>query len=423
MDIKIFNKYKIIPDDHNIYVLHAGRNKCFLADFFATQSVFLDIPSVDLSAEEPEGKKAIERYHRTLQKGSAFAHFHKFPDRLIAPPNDVEKYHPKLGLQDPNYKRMDGPAIAAVTELYYKAKTGDLVIVPGRGYQGNVLIGEIGPLVTTKNGKIKKTPVSEYHGVEIAHRPVKWLSTYKARVEFSPEFGKILGLPRKLVKLPESLKFEAYDYAYEEYVYNQGASIRIEVLPVGDQSKGIDPVKLRKATDLVVYLNALYNALGGNIDEFSRLSMSEAIDSEFYAMGPLTIEYEIHSPGDVIFRAHDFAKRLIFTSVLAALLSTGVSAEDLYSDTDVNISSESVWSEVEDCDIDVADSVRAALNFLGAEKWEALCDSHKSYSDSIEFNINTDVEVSTGSASEASTPVVAEEAKLNDHETQPSGEE
>ncbi len=394
MKIRIFSNHKIVPENHKVYVLHAGWKKKFYLDFLRHGAVFLDIPEMRL----PWDFELNDDLKKELQRSHALAKYYKYPESLDLPSENLDDYHPVLGLRSADFPSMDGQTLNAVKELYQKAKAGDLVIVPGWGLDQPVLIGELQAIGEVD---IPHVPVAFYKEKTIPARKVNWLNKSHSRHHFSIDFAKQLSNSRAMIRLPRSLTHEAYDYAYGDYSDDRNASISIEVVPtgMGEQgmdAQGIDALQLRSATDLALYFNSFFASISdGTVTDFLSLSISEAVRSRYYRASPVDIEYDIHSPGDVIIRTKNGARKMVFIGAMLSLIevasATGVQVP---SGDNLEVVVENKWAtNVDDCDLNIDEDVRTALNFLGAERWEELCREYLEFSDSIDFDSGTIVEI------------------------------
>ncbi|VUD66319.1 hypothetical protein TDB9533_03559 [Thalassocella blandensis] len=398
MDIRIINSQKLIPEGHRVFVLHAGRNKKFFKNFMFQNCVFFDLPELDLPTEFEVNDDLKSKLHMA----KAWAIYLDRYSNIDPPSRDPKDYDPKTGLEDEKYSRMDPQNIRAIQELYSDANAGDLVVCCGKGYNSPVLIGE---LLDYEVGAetVPKIAIESYGGREIPYRPVKWLSKNRTRFDFTFDFSQLLSNRSAMIRVPRSRLKEAYDYAYGEYSMADQASISLDVSPAnveGDidlSTIPVDPLQLRSATDLALYFNAFFNAIElDNVDEFLSLnSIGEAASSRFYKDDPLAVEYDIHSPGEVVFRMHNEIKA-IFIAAFLSLSSGPVSADvsvALESGEEFRIEIQNDWpTEAEDCYLGLSEKFRTALNFMNADTWERICRQRQEFSADLDFNSGTKVE-------------------------------
>ena len=120
MKIELQAPSKLITEDHQVFILHAGVGRKFIDDFIIQSKVFLDYPNIDLrpgfSVEDNEIKSL-------LHKGRSFADYYGSGRVKESPPEDIADYDPKFG-HESNKKVFDKKQITAVARLYGLAKKG-----------------------------------------------------------------------------------------------------------------------------------------------------------------------------------------------------------------------------------------------------------------------------------------------------------
>lgn len=398
---------KIISDDHRVFVLHAGKNKIFYDDFASYSRIFMDLPGLELKTNF----QLDDMTRRQIQRANAYAYFYRRGHGDV-PPADIEQYDPSLGLAESDYPQFNKRSFNSLELLYSDAVTGDLVVIPGRGYETPVLIGELLPL-DEQDGKIRPAFISKYEA-QAPSRKVKWLNRSQTRLGFSLEFVKALSNGQALIMLPNSLKKEAYDYAYGNYAVSDTSSIRIFVEPSGeDKQVSIDPLPLRHATDLVMYFNAIYNAIfdpetGGDIpDDLRNMAISQAVMSEYYKARPLAFEADLHSPGDVVYRAANNVKKLAVIGALIAICGCGSMA---YAELSSGIELVNTWNVTpDDCDLQISEEIRTIMNLMGAELFENACEARKLAGEALSIDTNT-----TASITPANAPALVADTNVTD---------
>lgn len=386
MEIEINSPSKTIPESNKVYILRPGKSGSFLSDFLSKNVVFLDLPKMEL----PPKFSLTDDLKRKIHMARAFSTYYRSSSiSLDIPPIDPAKYDPKKGLDDKRYTSSDGQTFKSVQTLYFEAKDGDIVICHSGGMDSPIYVGEI-------QGEYNqdKALITKYGEQEVPARKVKWLRKNRRKYDFSFELTQQLRNPRALFLLKQSLRQEIYDYAYGIYELAEEASITVRVSPPENPQDHIDPLALSSAQNLVLYLNAMHNALkNSELSAFNQLSFEAAIASDYYKVAPLSAEYEIHSPGSVIYRAQQGAKVGFIAAVLALTSYPNVAEAQEY---DVMVKNE--WNEVpSSCDVEVADSVKHILLHLNLDQWQRLCEERKKADAAIKFESSTTANVTDNS--------------------------
>lgn len=132
MPVVIDPELRILPHDHKIFVLHPGEGKRFYGDFIEMGVVFLDIPGISFDTP-PDIDDANLRNRLRMARRIGLWRRRGSPedDAPSRNPDDYTVSHPLA--EAPRFAR-------EVHELYSTAKAGDLIIIPGKGYNTTVFL-------------------------------------------------------------------------------------------------------------------------------------------------------------------------------------------------------------------------------------------------------------------------------------------
>jgi hypothetical protein len=208
MGIILDPSVRVLDDNHQIFVLHPGQGKRFYSDFIANEAVFLDVPGIKFN-EVPNIDS--EHVRSSLRMSRAISGWYR-----KGKPEDKK---PSRNPSDYIAKTENLPAsrfMTEVKELYTTAKTGDLVIIPGQGYNTQVYIGEfIGPL------DADYTITSERYPFEpIPARKVKFLKTNLAKWQFGARLVRLMQNRQAIIKITQDDDVrDVYEKAYGNYVW------------------------------------------------------------------------------------------------------------------------------------------------------------------------------------------------------------
>jgi len=350
---------RFIPDEHKIFVLHPGDGKRFYADFIETNSVFLDIPGVTLPVAIKIGD---EDFRNRLRMAKRISLWHRSGSKKDAEPsrNPVDYKVKNPSVKAPRF-------VHEVYDLYAEAKQGDLIIVPGKGYNSTVYIGEI-------EGAFDPAflVMSQRYGLEkIPARKVKWLPVNMSKGQFNRRLIRLMQNRQAIIEVTkERDKRDIYEFAYGEYIWKEtsGSFIRVS-------EEDIDVKDLTSAFDLTNYFASQYIALKkGELEAFLNLSFHDAIEEYYDKKYFGGVSVEIHSPG-YFGRPMKDIMLAGYVSAMLALSVTGVSAQDA---TDVIIANSANATQSicdEQLEADIRESMEMHANF---DLWEkVVCPKRK----------------------------------------------
>lgn len=373
MAVTIDPGVKLLPDDHNVFVLHPGENKRFYREFGELNAVFLDFPGIQFvgapSAEDPN-------LWNKLRMARAIASWHrngKPADRI--PSRDPSAHSTSTSTRErPRY-------FHEVIDLYTDARKGDLIVVPGPGYTTPVLFGEF----TTDFDPEFVVESRRYPFEKIPARAIRWLPSAAVKGEFSQRIIRLLQNRSALIRVRlEADRREIYSAAYGNYIWKESSGNLLRVT-----TQHVDLNDLSQAIDLTNYFAAQYLALrNGHLEEFLSLPLDDAreryYDKAFFG----EIDVEIHSPG-IIGRVMKTATMAAYVSTMLALSAAQISAEDAASAVVSN--SQSIVTNA--CDLELQADIRETMVMYGNyDIWERKhCPRSKKARDSV--GLETDVKV------------------------------
>lgn len=381
MAIVIDPEIRILPDEHKIFVLHPGDGKRFYADFIESGSVFLDIPGIILPTEIDIDN---EDFRNTLRLAKRISIWHRSGRKKEDNPS-----------REPSDYRVKNPSVKAprfvheVNDLYSEAKSGDLIIVPGKGYNSTVYIGELdGPFDPDHLVNSRRYP-----GEKIPARKVRWLNSTMAKGQFNRRLIRLMQNRQAIIQVTKDKdKRELYEFAYGEYIWKEtsGSFIRVseEIIDVKD---------LTNAFDLTNYFASQYIALKkGELEKFLSLSFYDAIETYYDKKYFGGVSVEIHSPG-YFGRPMKDVMLAGYISGMLALSGCGASAESA-----MNVSVQNSANPTQSvCDVqleaDIRESMEMHANF---DLWEkVICPRREA--------TKRDVGLKTGATVKLTSPTVA----------------
>ncbi|MGO8016304.1 hypothetical protein AB9E19_15265 [Rhizobium leguminosarum] len=351
MTIVIDPAIRILPDDHRIFVLHPGSSKRFYNDFQETSSVFLDLPGITFAARPDTDTPQLRNQLRMAR-------------RIASWRNGGSKEDEKPS-RDPDDYRVENPGNAApkivhaVMDLYAEARAGDLILVPGPGYNSTVYIGEF---VDGFDPQFK-VAATRYPTEQIPARKVAFLPATMAKRQFNSRIIRLLQNRQAIIQVSQEVdRREIYSIAYGDYVWKESSGNLIRVT-----EQEIDLNDLNKAVDLTNYFAAQYLALRkGELREFLALDFNTAIE-EYYDKSYFGgVSVEVHSPGFFSRRMKD-ARLAGYVSTMLALSGAGVTAGEA---VDLKVTN-SANAAVSICDLQLENDIREAMEmYANLHLWE-----------------------------------------------------
>ena len=373
MTIIIDPEMRILPDDHKIFILHPGSSKRFYADFQGTNSVFLDLPGITFPSKPEKDTPELRNLLRMARRISAWRNSGA---KEVDNPSRVAKDYAVTN-PSPNPPKL----LHAVVDLYGEAKAGDLILVPGPGYNSTVYIGEF----KGEFDKDDKVDSIRYVGEKIPARSVTWLPVALAKRQFNSRLIKLMQNRQAIIQVhTEEDRREIYNIAYGDYVWKESSGNLIRVT-----KDEIDLNDLNKAVDLTNYFASQYIALKkGELDKFVKLEFNEAIEKYYDKSYFGNVSVEVHSPG-FFARKMKSAALAGYVSAMLALSATGIPAGEA---TDIQVVN-SANATISICDKQLQDDLRQTMEiYANYHLWEkVICPKREATKKNV--GLETDVKI------------------------------
>lgn len=352
MAVVIDPEIRILPDDHRIFILHPGDGKRFYADFFETNSVFLDIPGITLPAVINIDE---EDFRNRLRMAKRISLWHRGSKKDDEPSRDAATYQVKNpAVQAPRF-------VHEIHDLYAEARPGDLIVIPGKGYNSTVYIGEFEGEFDPNYQVVSR----RYPDEKIPARKVKWLDVTMAKGQFSRRLIRLMQNRQAIIQVSKDEdKRDIYEFAYGEYIWKETSGSLIRVT-----EDVIDVKDLTEAFDLTNYFASQYIALRkGELENFLQLSFHEAIEKYYDKKYFGGVSVEIHSPG-YFGRPMKDVMLAGYVSAMLAISGAGVSAQEAIAVTVENSANATRSVCDEKLEADIRESMEMHANF---DLWEKV---------------------------------------------------
>jgi len=354
---------RVIEKDHQIFVLHPGDGKRFYNDFIAHSAVFLDIPGISFDAAPDVDD---EETRKRLRMARAIGGWHKSGrHEKNAPSRDLDAYAVKIeGRDAPRFMN-------EVKTLYTEAKPGDLIIIPGPGYNSNVLMGEL----TEEFDPTYRVDSARYAAERIPARRIAFLQTGHAKYEFGRRAIQLMQNRQAIIRVSDDAdRHEFYEHAYGDYVWGDVSGSYMEITE--------EVVDQKDLTD-VLFLTNLYGAMyvalkAGELENFINLPWHKAVGQYYNRELFGDISIEVHSPG---FFGRPIRDNAIagFIAAMTAFAAMGV---DPAAAANVEVRN-SANDRVSVCDMQLQEDVRTTMQMVTNAHlwWDELCAAQKAASE------------------------------------------
>lgn len=277
---------RIIPADHKIWLVYAGKRRRYF-DIFANNSCIFTanpgfVPNTNIFSDEASVRQFV-RLTRSV--------YNHISGRN---PNPPTRRIGSFSSQPGDHRTSDGRSfnseVGNVQRLFNEVKTGDLVISPAEGHYKPMLIGE----VTSGWDPSQFVRVSKLQGETVPCRKVRWMRTDLSRHDFPFEVAKSLQNRHAISELDTQLYHKVYRSVYPSYMTADHSKIDI----FAPNYSGHDPTETHEGGFLVKFFIAAYIAEEqGRIAEFAQLSWTQAVRQFYDPALVLEFHQNFNSPG------------------------------------------------------------------------------------------------------------------------------
>jgi hypothetical protein len=352
--IQIDIKTRFVPDDGKVYFLFPGSGYKYYNYMRDNDVVFIDLPGLPI----PDDLRISGR--DDLVQRVAIS------DRVI-------DWHRKDKPADTNPDRNVKTAprgratqrrtlIAGILNGFFKTlRKGDVIILPSKDLEGEVLFGEI-----IDDGTVCTVIDAPFHDAEkIAARRVKWLGRQK-RIDVPRWLDRKIPSPNPLRQLEKELHKYVYDIMYSRYYFNGEFVCKFGVSSA--EFSALDNFLIQQ---IFLYSSALFeNTQEDNINNFSDKAISVVVSEIVFSEDIPDQRIVINSPGTIIL----YGKNIV--PLLSAVLLT-IAASTLELDANspnisiVNSADTAALSKT--CEAEIAAEVLDDIKVMGFARWQELC--------------------------------------------------
>ncbi|WP_420479966.1 hypothetical protein [Brevundimonas sp. FT23028] len=348
--VRIDLNTRFIKGDERVFIARPGEDFRFYNDFNRNGRIFLDVPGLNLNGFN--GPPAAAELAPLLGMSERVRSWH----RKRRPPEAAPSRNPD-DYQNFGVTQRRAVIAGAIREMYFGARKGELVIVPGPGYWSDVLIGEF----ADDPGIFASVDVDAiYPGERIPGRRVRWL-TRVTKGSLDPELIRRLQTPHPFTLVGKSMRDELYRLAYPNFSFDDTYTAKIFTRE--PEFTTVDDLTIQLFVNQVVALWA-----GKELDE-EPASVEKAL--AFLNAHPEVVPdlaININSPGNLTI----YSQRLV-PLVIAALLALALSGAAPLNPADIEVVNSAAGATAE-CTAAVDESVKDILRIMGYDRWKETCD-------------------------------------------------
>ena len=340
---------RVVGTDEDIFVIQPGRSFWLYEHFLRRGYVFLDFPALfdNLPSQAPPTDEVLRRM---IVRSEAFETWFDLGSKGPPPSSDLNDYIGK------DKRRRLGRYVGAIKRLYWDIQVGTIVVVPGKHYDDDVMIGEI----SDETHVIQDDLI--YGGAPLLARKVKWRNR-KPKSAFSKKMRERFGTPNPLTLLDRSLRVEVLRAGFEQYAFEGEFTSRLNTTAAGFTS--VDDY------DIQTFVNYVCGILAA-IDKgyTTELSFDDAISLLRADRGAaVDLNLNINSPG-----FQRLVDDTIKPLVIGVLLSVATVGQGHAADAPMHVEiSNSEAAENDPCTVQVSKRVEEAMQLMMLEEWIKVC--------------------------------------------------
>jgi hypothetical protein len=344
---------RFIPETNREFIVFPGEGYRYYQTMEATSTVFLDVPGFPLP-ETTSISKATDLVARVVisdlvrewhRKGRAIE------DNPSRDPQNLKQFRATK-----RRKQLAG----MLENLFARLKRGDVVVVPPRALEDEVLYGEI----DSEPDEVSLVEDPLRPGEFIPARKVRWLAR-QSRMNVPGWLERKLPNQNPIRQVEKSFHKYIYDYMYERYFYDGQfvCKFRIEA----EHFSSLDDFLIQQ---MFLYTAALYaaNQEGKITDVGSQPISIVAAGIEFSGDIPDQRIF-ISSPGNIFSYAKNVVP-LIAGALISLSATVGVDAHG----AELLIVNSADQSDIsKQCQADIAAEVMDDMKAMGYDRWKELC--------------------------------------------------
>lgn len=346
-------KARFLRDDQRCYILFPGTGYRYYAEMAAGSEIYLDVPGFphdpkeDLSGAKDLAKRIavsdrIKDWHDDGQPAD------KLPARSV---KELKNFRTTTGRDQ---------FAGLLRNFFSTIKRGDIVIVPSKNQEDDVLFGEV-----MDDGLSCSVEVARYPKEPIPARKIRWTRRVP-RSDIPGWLERKIGSPNPLRQIENKYFYDIFDIMFERYYYQGQFFCKFNVA-----SKDFSTLDNFLFQQIVLYVASLHEAKAeGNIKDIARKSIAVVASQIDFSEDIPDQRISINSPGHIVV----YAKNIIplIAGVMMAL-SAAAGGEDIRG-ADIEILNSLDDGQVSrECISDIQSEVSEDIDVMGYARWQELC--------------------------------------------------
>lgn len=343
---------RMIPDDHRCYILFPGEGYRLHRAMQEENSIFLDYPGLPfVPGERFQNAKDLPKRVVVSERIKEFHDGGREGDEPVRTVKELGRHR----VTD-SRAQSAGRFLSFVTRL----KAGDIVVVPGRDLDDEVLFGEI------LDNEIVPLKIERYGNDALPSRRVRWIKTVK-RIDVPSWLERKIPSPNPLRQIEKTYFSAIFDIMYERYFFEGSFVCKFSV---GSQEfSSLDNFLFQQ---IVLYAAALHeNRMEDNIANLSKLPISVVASRIEFSEDIPDQRISINSPGHIVVYARNIIP-IVAGALMTISAATGAVGDGELTVEIVNSVDKSAHSL--ECVADVQEEVLGDLNAMGYARWQELCE-------------------------------------------------
>ena len=221
-EISIDIATKILPEDHNVFLVRPGSRYKLYPLFVSQNAMFFDLPGLEL--EKGVQFSDHDDIELRIRRSLALRLWYRSGRiHTTRPSVDLDSY---LSSQVSAARRRSVRQLHGIGRGYFeRSNKGDLILVPPLAFAADTMIGEVSGEASPDN---RISVHSDFYGDDLLYgRKVKWRGGFPKN-ELSGKIIDLIQKPNAFVLLEKSLRARIYEKAYGNYVLSDRFVTRFE---------------------------------------------------------------------------------------------------------------------------------------------------------------------------------------------------
>lgn len=332
----------VLPDDHRVYKFFPGKSYKFYDVARDAKLAIIDVRDLNELGDDPAkwDSDALQKHISTDRVERAVAKGKKRPARIINSQGDKQ-----------TKTFLDG--------LFFKARKGDLIAMPNKGYTTEVLIG----LLRDEPGDLKSIEAHDGDDMHVYYgRRVTWVGAVEKRL-FDTDLINLLHSQAAFFDLGRGQYEQVYNAAFDNFIYDQ------QFVATYRTSKRIFTPKDNFLTSVwLELLEVLEEAREAGTELPAGTIYELVVNSDIDDDDRDDLSISVQSPG--WFRIRSVVATPLASLALYAMALQGVPYDDALAAT---TTATVVLDADNECLGEVDESVRDYIKLLGKDRWEEAC--------------------------------------------------